>query len=190
MILHLLRPQTTCRCIPVKFGEIFPQRQTVAVHLWHLTSERNWKYTCRCYVQNNYCNFFFIHAQDMTEFVKEQLKDQILQILLRDNSTSLKLTKIRVPNSSLDIVCDTSTEKIRPFIPESFRRIFFSSLHNLSHPGANASIKLMTERYVWLRMKLDIRLWAKTCEQCQKAKVRRYLLIISRLPVNDSNTYL
>ena len=30
----------------------------------------------------------------MTEFVKEQLKDQILQNLFRDNSTSLKLTKM------------------------------------------------------------------------------------------------
>ena len=84
----------------------------------------------------------------MTEFVKEQLKDQIPQNLLRDNSTSLKLTKILVPNSNLDIVFDTSTGKIRLFVPESFRRVFFSNLHNSSHPGANASIKLMTERYV------------------------------------------
>ena len=32
----------------------------------------------------------------------------------------------------------------------------------------------MTERYVWPRMNSDIRLWARTCEQCQKAKVGRY----------------
>ena len=92
----------------------------------------------------------------MTEFLKEQLKNQILQNLLRDNSTSLKLTKIRVPNSNLDIVCENSTGKIRPFVPESFGRIFFSNLHNLTHPVANASIKLMTERYVWPRMKSNI----------------------------------
>ena len=83
----------------------------------------------------------------MTEFVKEQLKDQTLQNLPRDNLTSLKLTKIRVLNSNLDIVCDTSSEKICPFVPESFRRVFFSGLHKLSHPGANASIKLMTDIY-------------------------------------------
>ncbi len=47
--------------------------------------------------------------------------------------------------SNLDIVCDTSTGKIRPFVPESFQCVFFSSLYNLSHPGMNASIKLMTE---------------------------------------------
>ena len=64
-----------------------------------------------------------------------------------------------------------STGKIRPFISESLRPIFFSSLNNLYYPGANASIKLLTERYVWPRMKSDIRLWTRTCEQCQKAKV-------------------
>ena len=92
----------------------------------------------------------------------------------------VKLTKIRVPNSNLDIVCDTSTGKIRPFVPGSFRRVFFSSPYNLSHPGPNASIKLMTEKYIWSRMKSDIRPWARTYEQCQKAKVGRH----KRTPVD------
>ena len=83
---------------------------------------------------------FFDPCTNMTEFGKEQLKDQILQNLLQDNWTFLKLTKIHVPNSNLD-----STGKICPFVPESFQRVFFSSLHNLFHPGVNASIKLMTD---------------------------------------------
>ena len=123
----------------------------------------------------------FTHPKtDTTKFVEEQLKDQHLQKLLRDNSTSLNLAKVRVPNSNLDIVCDTSTGKIRPFVPELFQRIFFSSFHNLFHPDANASVKLLTERYVWPRMKSDIRLWARTCELCQKAKVGRH----TRTPVD------
>ena len=36
----------------------------------------------------------------MTEFVKEQLKDQILQNLLQDNSIFRKLTKICVPKAT------------------------------------------------------------------------------------------
>ena len=86
---------------------------------------------------------FWICVQ--TEFVEEQLKHQHLQKLLQDNSTSLNLAKVHVPNSNLDIVCDISIGKICPFVPESFQHIFFSSLHNLSHLGANASIKLLTE---------------------------------------------
>ena len=67
-ILHLHRPQTTSKRIPVEFGEVFPKRgethrQLVTVHLWHQTSERSWKYTCRYYVQNNKSNFLKICAQ-------------------------------------------------------------------------------------------------------------------------------
>ena len=34
-----------------------------------------------------------------------------------------------------------------PFIPEMLRRTLFSSMHNLSHSGANTSIWLMTDLY-------------------------------------------
>ena len=50
----------------------------------------------------------------------------------------------------------------------------FSSIHNLSHPGANASIRLMSDRFVWLWMKTNVLHRAKACVQCQKAKVRRH----------------
>ena len=67
-----------------------------------------------------------------------------------------------------------------PVCSESFQHNFFFSLHNLSHPGANASIKLLKERYIWPCMKSDIQLWPRTCEQCQKAKVGRH----TQTPVN------
>ena len=37
-------------------------------------------------------------------FVEEQTKDQQLQLLLQDNTTSLKLLKTRVPSMNLDYV--------------------------------------------------------------------------------------
>lgn len=107
-------------------------------------------------------------------FVEAQEKDQQLQHLLRENHTSLTLTKIHIPNTDLEVVCDTSTGRLRPFVPESMRKTLFSSTHNLSHPGANASIRLITDRFVWPRMKTDIRQWSKTCVPCQRAKVGRH----------------
>ena len=38
-------------------------------------------------------------CRETTEFIEEHLKDQQLPKLLRDNSTSMNLSKIHVPNS-------------------------------------------------------------------------------------------
>ena len=125
--------------------------------------------------------FFLIHAQTWQNLWRSSLKIRSFRTYFETIQLSWSTcSEQHVLNSNLDIVCDTSTGKIRPFVPESFRRVFFSSLHNLSHPDANASIKLMTERYVWPQMKSDIRLWARTCKQCQKAQVGRH----TRTPVD------
>ena len=50
----------------------------------------------------------------------------------------------------------------------------FDSLHNLSHPGIQATQKLITSRFVWLGINTDVRRWARSCTQCQKAKVHRH----------------
>ena len=55
-------------------------------------------------------------------FMEEQRKDQQLQQLLQDNSTSLKLSRISVLNRDLEVVCDTSAGRVRPFLPETLRR--------------------------------------------------------------------
>ena len=43
----------------------------------------------------------------------------------------------------------------------------------------NASIRLVSDRFVWPRMKADIRQWAKTCVPYQKAKVGRHSPMVS-----------
>ncbi|GFS94539.1 hypothetical protein TNCV_2015401 [Trichonephila clavipes] len=63
---------------------------------------------------------------------------------------------------------------IRLFVPEIFRREIFHNLHALSHPGVRTSLKMVSERYVWPSMRQDVALWARTCLQCQRAKVSRH----------------
>ena len=90
------------------------------------------------------------------------------------NDTSLQLVPVPIPSSDRTILSDMSTGTPRPYIPASFRRSVFHSLHNLSHPGVRATQKLITDRFVWTGINRDVRLWAKTCIQCQQCKVHRH----------------
>ena len=72
------------------------------------------------------------------------------------------------------LLCDVSTGSPRPYVPEQFRRTVFDSLHRLSHPGIRATQRLLTSRFFWPGMNTDIRRWARSCLQCQRAKVHRH----------------
>ena len=64
--------------------------------------------------------------------------------------------------------------KPRPLVPESFRRQVFDVVHNLSHPGIRGSQKLISERFVWPRMKADVKRFARCCQPCQASKIQRH----------------
>lgn len=50
----------------------------------------------------------------------------------------------------------------------------FDSIHNLSHPGINSSIKAVQSRLVWPSLKADVREWAQCCIPCQSSKINRH----------------
>ena len=95
---------------------------------------------------------------------------------LRSSPSSLVLKDIPLSLSESTIVCDTSTGVPRPFVPTKFRRAVFNSLHSLSHPGIRATQRLITTRYVWPGINVDVRNWTKACMQCQKCKVQRHTI--------------
>ena len=72
------------------------------------------------------------------------------------------------------ILCDISSPFPRPFVPKDSRKSIFNSLHNISHPGINATTKLVKARYFWPSMDKDIRNWSRECLDCQKCKVQRH----------------
>lgn len=110
---------------------------------------------------------------DYQSLAQHQQTDSELQELLQIGS-SLKLEKVRIPNSEALVYCDISTGQARPYVTPQFRRQVFDSLHNLSHPGAKSTARLVAERYVWPGMNRDCRLMARECQQCQKCKVYRH----------------
>ncbi|GFU56457.1 integrase catalytic domain-containing protein [Nephila pilipes] len=74
-----------------------------------------------------------------------------------------------------DIFYDSSTKKKRPYIPESFRKIVFNSVHSLAHLGIKATTKLLKSKFVWPSINKDARTWTRCCLKCQKSKVTRHV---------------
>jgi len=56
----------------------------------------------------------------------------------------------------------------------NFRKAVFDLIHNIAHPGQRQTEKQVTLRYVWPSMHKDCKKWARSCIQCQKAKIQRH----------------
>ena len=107
----------------------------------------------------------------LQRLASEQLKDPDLVHWVTSPSSSLNLRSIKV--NEVDLVCDLSLNRPRPFVPTSLRRAIFDSLHSLSHPGARGTQKLLSPRYVWPGMNRDVTEWCRQCTPCQVSKVSR-----------------
>lgn len=110
---------------------------------------------------------------DFKSMAAAQKEDSELKKLL-ETENSLKLELVPIPGSEVELYCDT-TQKPRPYVPQSHRRIVFNALHRLSHPGANATTKLVASRYVWPKVRKDCRTWVRACQDCQRSKVTRHV---------------
>lgn len=110
---------------------------------------------------------------DLDVLATSQVSDEELTRLMRDSS--LRLKKLRIPGSHSELYCDVSTSSPRPFVTKPFRRQVFDSLHSFSHPGANTTAKLVSERFVWPGVRKDCREWTRQCLACQRAKVNRHV---------------
>ncbi|CAA9999485.1 unnamed protein product, partial [Nesidiocoris tenuis] len=109
----------------------------------------------------------------LEELAKGQLDDSEITSLRQSSTSSLKLEEIEL-QSGHKLMIDVSTNRPRPLVPEACRRAIFESLHNLSHPGIKATVKLVKERYVWPSLSRDVAVWARACIGCQRSKVIRH----------------
>lgn len=94
---------------------------------------------------------------------------------MQNDGTSLQFKHVQLPGTNISLLCDASTPTARSFITRSFRKIVFNSLHQLSHPGARATAKLVSDRYVWPRVQADCKTWTRACVHCQRAKISRHV---------------
>ena len=126
-------------------------------------------------------------AVDFDAMARAQATDPELRALQSSSSSSLQLATVPHSSTSVTLVCDMSTGTPRPFVPSSFRRAVFHSLHSLSHPGVKATTQLISDRFVWPNMNTDIKAWTRCCIPCQRAKIHRHTLIpLSTFPTPDA----
>ncbi|GBN30932.1 Transposon Tf2-11 polyprotein [Araneus ventricosus] len=112
-----------------------------------------------------------VSSIDYDQIADAQTQDEELKSLR--TITSLYLKEYPLPSGKY-LWCDTSTSKIRPYIPQAFRKQIFHHIHGLSHPGIKSTIKLMNSKFIWPSIKKDVQLWTRNCIPCQKAKINRH----------------
>nr|VZI05873.1 unnamed protein product [Spirometra erinaceieuropaei] len=112
---------------------------------------------------------------DFTLMAEAQRSDGELPQYRHENS-SLRLQDVPLPTGTGTITCDLSTGHERPFVPATLRRHVFNGLHTLSHPGVRATVKLITDRFVWPNINRDVRRWTRSCLPCQRAKTHRHTI--------------
>lgn len=109
---------------------------------------------------------------DYAAIAADQSGDAELEKLL--DNPALKVKKITLPGTKVTLYADVSTATIRPYLPQRHRYQAFRQLHDLSHRGIRAAQRLMTSRFIWEGINKDVRLWTKTCTDCQASKVTRH----------------
>lgn len=106
------------------------------------------------------------------DIIKHQ--DQLSDLKEENQTTSLKIVKLVAPGSTQKILCDISTGRVRPIVPADCRKNVMVALHSLSHPGNRATLKLISERFVWHKMRHDVTKFTRECVECQKSKIHRH----------------
>ena len=122
-------------------------------------------------------NLMFLQKNDLnySDMAKEQRKDEeIMRLFHQQDDNSLVIEEFKVPGTDDLLLCDTSTNHIRPLIPQKYRLKVFNSFHKLAHSGTETAVKIMQTRVIWPGMRKQISSWSKSCLECQKGKVWKH----------------
>jgi hypothetical protein len=98
------------------------------------------------------------------------------------NSTALFVVTRKVGDTLLRD--DISGGVFRPLVLVSMRDMVMAAAHNLAHPGVEATVRLVSAKFCWPKMAKQVRLFARQCISCQKAKVSTHIqLAPASIPV-------
>ena len=111
---------------------------------------------------------FAVPGFDFFKFLSFQ--QSCASVTAMKNSSTLSVVTVKLSDG--DLLCDKSTESLRPLVPEILRKSLFNALHNVSHPGIRGSRRLISAHFVWPGLSCDVRIWARACLQCQRSKIQ------------------
>ncbi len=89
--------------------------------------------------------------------------------------TNLKLEDVPVYDGGPTLLCDVSIGRIRPIVPDKWKKKLFELVHGLSHPGVRLTRRLMASKFVWHGLSREVRQMARTCLHCQASKVATHV---------------
>uniref|UniRef100_A0AAV2KZF4 Gypsy retrotransposon integrase-like protein 1 n=1 Tax=Knipowitschia caucasica TaxID=637954 RepID=A0AAV2KZF4_KNICA len=114
------------------------------------------------------------HIAGQSKVVADCLSRAVVGASLKDSDTGLQLGRVAVGASGVRLWCDLSTGQPRPLVPANWQRSVFETIHGLSHPGRKASVRIVSQKFVWRGLKKNVRAWVDSCVACQRAKVHRH----------------
>lgn len=110
--------------------------------------------------------------EEIRKWRKEGFRDQVLREVKLSNSTKL--------------LCSVFQNVNRPVIPKKLRFQIYQQIHNVSHYGFKATVRLLRAKYYWPKMTGEIRRWHRACEECQRVKTQRHTIPpIGNFPDSD-----
>nr|CDS26256.1 gag pol polyprotein [Hymenolepis microstoma] len=92
---------------------------------------------------------------DLQALASEQRSDPDFAEI--SSNPSLHFECLPLPVSNIEILCDVSTGRPRPFVPQAYRRKIFDHFYGFSHPSTRSTTKLITDRFVWKNIRQDVR---------------------------------
>lgn len=84
---------------------------------------------------------------DYSALADAQASDSYLTQYSALPDSKVVLKNVSLPTCNKTIMCEMSTDRARPYLPEQFRRLAFESIHNLSHPSIRVSRRLIQKSF-------------------------------------------
>ncbi|XP_037931035.1 rap1 GTPase-activating protein 1-like [Teleopsis dalmanni] len=77
-----------------------------------------------------------LEANEIDLIAEGQKTDaELLAQLQNQSEDGVGLKKLRLPDSGIELYCDVSGSRVRPFVPANCRQLVLTKLHALAHPG-------------------------------------------------------
>ena len=136
-----------------------------------------------CLSRSNDLNALFegMDPYDFEAMSEAQKVDSEILNLACSDDCSLDLKYVTIPGTEKQLLGGTSLGQFRPVVLQALRKKVFETLHFLSRPGIKASQKLISQRFVWPGMRLDVIGFVNNCIACQLTKIHRH----NRAPLQD-----
>ncbi len=121
-----------------------------------------------------------VEEEDLPEFI---IPESIFVCPIQWNPES-------APSSNASMASPPGSPPGAQYVTRTQRTLLIHSAHSslgTGHPGANATLSLLKDRYWWPNMSRDVRRFVQGCEECAKSKSPRYLPAGKLFPLHIPN---